>query len=217
MRTLLTVPIDYDPDVTDPESLASAMDRLLETALSTPGILDEYGHPRIGEFLPVKPIAELVGNAVEAALETAGMEAALHLNRSTLTHRRYVLYDFDRQELATTHVYDNYTEAVDDAGQLQDVLVLPLEFEEHRVGRSEPAVTGADPAATEQLPCDCQLPGYFCSGVPGILAYLEDGRLPDGAGVERCDLCGRYPCDEAARKKLVALGIAHESTPGGHD
>ena len=43
--------IDYDPGVTDPEGLASAMDRLLETAISTPGILDEYNNPRFGEFL----------------------------------------------------------------------------------------------------------------------------------------------------------------------
>ncbi len=36
MKTTLTVEIDYDPEMTDPEGLACAMDRLLETALSTP-------------------------------------------------------------------------------------------------------------------------------------------------------------------------------------
>ena len=54
----------------------------------------------------------------------------------TAIHCRYILYDFDRQELASTHVYDSYTEAVDDADQLQDVLVLPLEFEEFFLYRS---------------------------------------------------------------------------------
>ena len=36
MKTTLTVEIEYDPQMTDPEGLACAMDRLLETALSTP-------------------------------------------------------------------------------------------------------------------------------------------------------------------------------------
>ena len=42
--------IEYDPELTDPEGLASAMDRLMETVLSTPGIMDEYGQLRVGEF-----------------------------------------------------------------------------------------------------------------------------------------------------------------------
>jgi len=50
-KTRLFLEIDYDPGVTDPEGLASAMDRLLETSLSIPGVLDEYGSPRFGEFL----------------------------------------------------------------------------------------------------------------------------------------------------------------------
>ena len=50
MKTTLTVDIDYNPEKTHPEGLASAMDRLMEMALSTPGIMEEYGDPRIGEF-----------------------------------------------------------------------------------------------------------------------------------------------------------------------
>jgi hypothetical protein len=46
----LTLEIEYNPRKTDPDGLACAMDRLLETALSTPGILDEYGNPVIREF-----------------------------------------------------------------------------------------------------------------------------------------------------------------------
>ena len=56
-------------------------------------------------------------------------------------------------------------------------------------------------------PCDCERPGFFCSGVPGIIAHLQDGRLAKGAAVERCDLCQRYPTDDAARAKLVELGL----------
>ena len=46
----LKVDVTYDPDLTDAESLASALDILMETALSTPDILDDYGNPQIGDF-----------------------------------------------------------------------------------------------------------------------------------------------------------------------
>jgi len=54
MKTTLTVEIEYDPATTDPEGLACAMDRLMETALSIPDIMDEYGTPTIGEFFVAK-------------------------------------------------------------------------------------------------------------------------------------------------------------------
>jgi hypothetical protein len=54
MKTTLTVEIEYDPEMTDAEGLACAMDRLLETALSTPDILSEYGNPKVGEFFVAK-------------------------------------------------------------------------------------------------------------------------------------------------------------------
>jgi hypothetical protein len=44
--------------------------------------------------------------------------------------------------------------------------------------------------------------------VPGILAQIEKGRLAPGAKVERCDLCQRYPSDQAAHQKLRELGMA---------
>jgi hypothetical protein len=100
--------------------------------------------------------------------------------------------------LATTTVYASYEEAVDDASQLDNVIVLAL------------------PLAQEVAPvCECEQPGYFRSGVPGILARVENGRLAEGAKVERCDSCGRYPSDKAAFEKLVELGIA--SREPAHD
>jgi len=54
MKTTLTVEVEYNPRKTDPEGLASAMDRLLETALSIPEVMDEYGNPTIGEFFVAK-------------------------------------------------------------------------------------------------------------------------------------------------------------------
>jgi hypothetical protein len=107
MKTTLTVDIDYDPDVTDPEGLASAADRLLETVLSTPGIMDTYGDPRFGEFFVLSPAAEAEPDA-------------LH------TLRRWVLYDLDSDALLSTRVYIEYDAAADKAAQANDVLVLPL-------------------------------------------------------------------------------------------
>jgi len=45
---ILEVEVDYDSRYTDDESLATAMDQLVETALSTPGILDDYGPVEVG-------------------------------------------------------------------------------------------------------------------------------------------------------------------------
>lgn len=53
-RTTLILDVEYDDQVTDPESLASAADRLLATVLSTPEILDEYANPHFGEFSVAK-------------------------------------------------------------------------------------------------------------------------------------------------------------------
>ena len=53
-KTTLTLDIEYDPELTHPDGLASAMDRLMETALSTPGIMEEYADPRMGEFFVAK-------------------------------------------------------------------------------------------------------------------------------------------------------------------
>lgn len=46
----LVLEVAYDPAMTDPEGLCSALDTLLETAASTPEILDEYGNPDIYSF-----------------------------------------------------------------------------------------------------------------------------------------------------------------------
>jgi len=56
--------------------------------------------------------------------------------------------------------------------------------------------------------CDCEYPGFYYSGVPGIIAHMKDGRLAPGAKVERCDLCRRYPSDAAALQRLRELGYA---------
>ena len=56
--------------------------------------------------------------------------------------------------------------------------------------------------------CQCEYPGPYFTGVPGILAAMDNGRLAPGASVERCDLCQRYESDEAAYHKLIELRMA---------
>ena len=58
--------------------------------------------------------------------------------------------------------------------------------------------------AEPTTPCDCESPGYFNSGIPGILAHIEsDGLLAHDTAIERCDLCARYPDDDAAAAELL--------------
>ncbi len=197
--TTLTVEIEYNPQKTDPDGLASAMDRLLETALSTPGIMEEYGNPTVREFFVAKektappapkvvlsisggvlqdvfgsdpaitvalvdwdtegcdpsdngiveiadgrggtqlanvaeynvsPLEELAETDTEAALKAAGLELAQQADRTVA--RRWVLYNGDTNTLLSTRTYESYEEAADDASQVDDILVLPLEFEELR-------------------------------------------------------------------------------------
>lgn len=52
---VLQLEVTFDANVTDAESLCSALDQLLETAMSTPGILDEYGNPEVGAFSVLSP------------------------------------------------------------------------------------------------------------------------------------------------------------------
>ena len=47
---VLTLSVKYQPGKTYPEALAVALDRLMQTATSTTGILDEYGEVVIGDF-----------------------------------------------------------------------------------------------------------------------------------------------------------------------
>ena len=69
-----------------------------------------------------------------------------------------------------------------------------------------------DPRTRE--PCDCELPGYFHTRVPGILAAMEDGRVAPQAIVERCDQCCRFESDAAALARLVELGLAKAALDG---
>lgn len=53
--------------------------------------------------------------------------------------------------------------------------------------------------------CDCEEPGEFCSGVPGVLAHVEHGMI--ASKVERCDSCERYATDAEAKNALLEAGF----------
>ena len=47
-KTTFTLTVEHD-DAHDADTIGNAVDTLLETALSTPGILDDLGNPEIGQ------------------------------------------------------------------------------------------------------------------------------------------------------------------------
>ena len=63
--------------------------------------------------------------------------------------------------------------------------------------------------------CECELPGPFHTGEPGVLAAMERGRLAPDAVVERCDQCRRFPTDAAAHARLCEMGLADPATASG--
>ena len=123
--------------------------------------------------------------------------------------RRLLLKIFD-----TVFRGDPYrAESPKDEELLQGVLVLLDEIADQAhdqygiASLLEPeADESNDSGPDNEYRCECEKPGFFCSGTPGILAHLENGRLPDGAKVERCGLCCRYPSDAAALDELRELG-----------
>jgi hypothetical protein len=180
-QTILTAEIEYNPDVTDPERLAAAMECLLETALSTPGILDGYGNLRVGQF-------RVAAEGQEAYL--------LQIDGHLFRQQRRLLMKFLHGVLRGIA----YVPADGDRDLLEGLVALTDEVADQ--AHDWHGIDCLEPEAV----CDCERPGYFCSGIPGILARMENGRLARGAEVNRCDLCQRYPSDQAALEKLQELG-----------
>jgi len=48
-RAVLTIEVEFGENITDAEGVGDAVDTLLATSVSTPGILDDYGNPHIGQ------------------------------------------------------------------------------------------------------------------------------------------------------------------------
>ncbi len=139
-----------------------------------------------------------------------GQQARLLLDtvQPPVHDNRYVLYDFDADELVSQRVYDCYDDAADEAELLNDVLIVRVPIANRRCGDGN-----RESISDETCDCEQNVPGTFCSGIPGILARIENGRVVPGTIVERCDACERYESDEAALQKLIELGIAAPRTP----
>ena len=62
---------------------------------------------------------------------------------------------------------------------------------------------------TSDEPCECESEGFYCSGVPGILAHVEGGKVPshEVSAVERCDQCERFASDADAIAELSRRGM----------
>jgi hypothetical protein len=56
---------------------------------------------------------------------------------------------------------------------------------------------------TRQARCDCEKAGAVRSGVPGIVAGVQDSR--GRRLVERCDACERFESDEAAGMEYARI------------
>ena len=62
--------------------------------------------------------------------------------------------------------------------------------------------------------CVCEDPGHFCSGMPGILAHVKNGRIM--GQVERCDTCRRFRDDQVAEAVLRRFLKTRAPHPRGH-
>jgi len=96
----LTVDVDYDPAITDPESLASAMDVLMRTALSTPGILEEYGDPVVGQFLAPRDYVAYVitdGGNREPSIDVFHSDTPIALKRVVAYYESAKGFTWDRE------------------------------------------------------------------------------------------------------------------------
>jgi hypothetical protein len=159
---------------------------------------------------------ELMGSDLAGALQAAGL---LSDQRDTMSHDRtneskpYTLHIdeplFRQQRELLARIADltgrgrRYKPMPGDGPLLEGLVELTDAIADQAHDRH-----GIDCLLTDEDDdrCECEKPGFFYSGIPGILAHMENGRLSEGAGVNRCDLCQRYPSDAAALEKLRELG-----------
>ena len=88
MNARLYLDVEFDENKTDAESVATALDRVLETGMSTPGVLDEYGDPTAGEFFVLDteaarqgaaaPAERLAERAASAGLQPEDLDELVH-------------------------------------------------------------------------------------------------------------------------------------------
>lgn len=84
---------------------------------------------------------------------------------------RYVLYDFDLDDLATTMVYPSYEEAKADASELDNVLILRLPVSNELATLRELAVRLSDSA--DDTGCDGDLTVASKSALEELLTFVQ--------------------------------------------
>lgn len=212
MKTTLTVEIEYDPQQTDPEGLACAMDRLLETALSIPEVMDEYGNPTIGEFFVAKQKAATGAPKIVLTMD-GGLVQEVFASDPAIT---VALVDWDTEGCDPSD--GGIVEIPDERGgtQLAHVAECPVEPLQQLAGTETAAALKAagldltQPADSDRTVArKIQLP---CYGITVTLAR-ENGVEEPGSGTIVSDL--REPETAAnwrynsAVDSLEAMILAH--------
>lgn len=129
---------------------------------------------------------------------------ALRIDRPLLDRQQW---QFLKMLDAVFHSERYVPEDRDDEFVMLGVLTLLEKIDQWMETCPENHLSSDDPCDHNRFRCDCELPGMFCSGVPGILARVENGRVVPDTEVERCDTCRRYASDDLAREKLRELGL----------
>ena len=91
--------------------------------------LAEHGGPICEQCdcdMELQPEAEPSASECDSEVEHPSTPGVRDGRGNSTTVRRWVLYDFDADILLTTHAYDSYEAAAEDASQANDVLILPL-------------------------------------------------------------------------------------------
>jgi hypothetical protein len=202
MKTTLTVEVQYNPRKTDPEALACAMDRLLETALSIPEVMDEYGKPTIGEFFVAKETVATPAPKVVLNMG-GGLVQEVFASDPAIT---VALVDWDTEGSDPSD--DGIVEIPDERGgtQLAHVAERAVEPLEQLAGtETEAALKAAgldltQPAASDRTVArKIELP---CYGITVTLARENGGEEP-GSGSIVSDL--REPTTAANRQYNAAI------------
>ena len=85
---------------------------------------------------------------------------------------RYVIYDFDSDNLATTAVYQSYEEATEDASELDDVLILRLPLSDDPDTLRQLAERLWDSA--DDTGCDGDLTVASKSALEELVKFIQD-------------------------------------------
>jgi hypothetical protein len=142
----LRLGVEYNEKKTNPEALAEAYDRLLGTAITTPGILDEYGEVDTGEFfVDLDPPTTFEAVALlRSALAFVTSESACSSNEYKECEKLHT------EIVAHLAAYDHaHPHRCQDCGrQWTDDEIIPLSDIQHlleRVAPGEPMPSGECP------------------------------------------------------------------------